>query len=359
METEQQVSGKKRKRSRSKRTKAPAGPSATVVANGSDDTDPIAAEASVTAESIEPEVVHTAEDGGKEEEPSDAEAEDHREAKRVKIPQELQDQLSYKNRERVLVFSTRGITHKERLLMNDIRRLLPHCKKEGKFEGKNALSEIPKICEMKNCNNCIFFESRKRKDLYMWLCKTPNGPCCKFLVTGVHPMSDLRLTGNCLKSSRPLLSFSKHFDIHPHYQLVKELLVQVFNTPKGHPKSKPFVDHVLMFSIQGGMVWFRHYQILENDKGTQDLVEIGPRFVMQLIRIFDGTFGGQTLYKNPDFINPNKIRAARSKRQSGKYIKRVQDRKIKTDRDTVLFKNIPVDNRDDLFNNPPPKGSNE
>ena len=28
---------------------------------------------------------------------------------------------------------------------------------------------------------------------------------------------------------------------------------------------------------------------------------------MQLIRIFDGSFGGQTLYKNPEFVNPNKV----------------------------------------------------
>jgi len=286
---------------------------------------------------------------------SDHQEEDHEgqnketSGKRIKIPQELKDQLVYQNKERVLVFSTRGITNKERLLMNDLRRLLPHSKKEGKFDAKNKLSVIPEICEMKSCNNCIFFESRKRKDLYMWMCKAPKGPGCKFLVTGVHPMSDLRLTGNCLKGSRPLLSFSKHFDLQPHYQLVKELFLHMFNAPKGHRKSKPFIDHVFMFSIQGGRIWFRNYQILENDKGTQDLVEIGPRFVLQLIRIFDGCFGGQTLYKNPEFLNPNKARAAAAKKRAGGYIKRVQEKKQKRERDTELHKDIAFDSRDDIF----------
>ena len=25
-----------------------------------------------------------------------------------------------------------------------------------------------KVCEIKNCNKCIFFEAKKKQDLYMW-----------------------------------------------------------------------------------------------------------------------------------------------------------------------------------------------
>ncbi|XP_016349723.1 ribosome biogenesis protein BRX1 homolog isoform X2 [Sinocyclocheilus anshuiensis] len=35
------------------------------------------------------------------------------------------------------------------------------------------------------------------------------------------------------------------------------------------------------------------------------LVEIGPRFVLNLIRIFQGSFGGPTLYESPHFEPPN------------------------------------------------------
>jgi len=270
--------------------------------------------------------------------------------KKMKIPEELKDQLVWKNKQRVLIFCTRGITHKERLLMTDLRRMMPHSKKEGKFEGKNKLSTIPEICDMKNCNNCIFFESRKRKDLYMWLCKTPNGPGCRFLVTNIVPMSEHRLTGNCLKGSRPLLSFSAHFDEAPHLKMVKEMFTHAFGVPRGQKDSKPFIDHIVMFSFQHGRIFFRHYQILEDTyKGTLELVEIGPRFVMQLIRIFDGSFGGATLYKNPEFVNPNKIRSAQAKKRSGKYDQRVADKKKRKEKDTELHTNIPHDDRDTVF----------
>lgn len=46
-------------------------------------------------------------------------------------------------------------------------------------------------------------------------------------IVSVYTMAELKLTGNCLKGSRPLLSFDKAFDVDPHYQLLKELLTQV------------------------------------------------------------------------------------------------------------------------------------
>jgi hypothetical protein len=38
------------------------------------------------------------------------------------------------------------------------------------------------ICEMKNCNKCILFEGRLKRDLYMWIANIPSGPSAKFLV---------------------------------------------------------------------------------------------------------------------------------------------------------------------------------
>lgn len=72
-------------------------------------------------------------------------------------------------------------------------------------------------------------------------------------------------------------------------------------------------------------IWVRHYQILEEQPSSAleahltkklsgqteptSLVEIGPRFVLTPIRIFRGSFGGQTLFQNPDFVSPNDVRA--------------------------------------------------
>jgi hypothetical protein len=74
-------------------------------------------------------------------------------------------------------------------------------------------------------------------------------------------MDELKLTGNHLKGSRPVLSFDAAFDEEPHLQVLKELLTHVFATPRRHHKSKPFFDHVLSFSWADGRVWFRNYQV--------------------------------------------------------------------------------------------------
>lgn len=73
----------------------------------------------------------------------------------------------------------------------------------------------------------MFFEARKRQDLYVWLAKVPSGPTVRFYATNVHTMAELKLSGNHLKGSRPLLSFAKEFDNQPHLQIMKELFTQV------------------------------------------------------------------------------------------------------------------------------------
>uniref|UniRef100_A0A671X8X3 Ribosome biogenesis protein BRX1 homolog n=1 Tax=Sparus aurata TaxID=8175 RepID=A0A671X8X3_SPAAU len=206
------------------------------------------------------------------------------------------------NKERVLIFSSRGINFRTRHLMQDLRTIMPHAKADTKMDRKDKLFVINEVCEMKNCNKCLFFEAKKKQDLYMWIANSPHGPSAKFLVQNVHTLAELKMTGNCLKGSRPLLSFDPKFDKEPHYALLKELFTQTFATPRYHPKSQPFVDHVFTFTIAENRIWFRNYQIMEEDAS---LVEIGPRFVLNLIKIFQGSFGGPTLYENPGFQSPN------------------------------------------------------
>ena len=53
---------------------------------------------------------------------------------------------------------------------------------QAKVEKKDMASQISDLTALTNCNNFIFFETRKKKDLYMWMGKDPNGPTVKFLV---------------------------------------------------------------------------------------------------------------------------------------------------------------------------------
>lgn len=44
-----------------------------------------------------------------------------------------------------------------------------------------------------------------------------------------------------------------------------------------------------------------------NSPDRQLLTEIGPRFVLDPIKILSGSFGGLTIYKNPHYVTPAKV----------------------------------------------------
>ena len=190
-------------------------------------------------------------------------------------------------------------------------------------------------------------------------------------------MSELHFPGNCLKGSRPILSFDATFGTQPHLLLLKELLTHVFSVPRTSRRVKPFVDHVLGFTIADGKIWVRCFQINETEgdgvgeahaegtvltaedeempdvdrpaedeangrngkhakqsakiakpKGkkqrdpTISLVEIGPRFVMTPIVVLEGSFGGPVIYENRAFVSPNAVRAAQRMQRAGKFARR-------------------------------------
>jgi len=255
---------------------------------------------------------------------------------------------NWKNRERVLVFCSRGTGFRDRHLMLDFRTLLPHSKGESKMNKNDKITIVTEICEMRNCNKCMYFESKKKQDLYLWISNIPKGPTAKFLVRNVHTMDELKLTGNCLKGSRPILSFDSNFQKSPHLALLKELFAQTLGTPLNHPRSQPFIDHVFSFSLgDDGQIWFRNYQIV--DAKTQQLEEIGPRMVLELITIQDGSFCGPILYKNPAYVSPNMLRSQARNAAAGKYVQRVQAKQSLEGRrrkENVTFKS---DATDEIF----------
>ncbi|KAM4066933.1 brix domain-containing protein [Hirsutella rhossiliensis] len=255
-----------------------------------------------------------------------------------------------KNKQRVLILSSRGVTYRHRHLLNDIASMLPHSRKDAKFDSKSRLNELNELAELYNCNNVLFFEARKGKDLYVWLSKIPNGPTVKMHLQNLHTMEELHFTGNCLKGSRPILSFDAAFDKQPHLRVIKELFLHTFGVPQGARKSKPFVDHVMGFSFADGKIWVRNYQISEQEGSSiklgQDdaeaqtksnsksrsavgdteinLVEIGPRFVLTPIVIQEGSFGGPIIYENREFISPNQLRADLRKSKASRHNARAE-----------------------------------
>jgi ribosome biogenesis protein BRX1 len=269
---------------------------------------------------------------------------------------------AYVNKQRVLVLSSRGVTTRNRHFMEDIRALLPHHRSEVKHDTKKRLHEMNEICEMKGCNGCLFFEVRKHKDLFLWATRAPNGPSLKFLVTNVHTMDELRLTGNCLHGSRPVLSFSPEFDSVAHLSLCREILSLSFGTPRGHPKSKPFVDRVMQFSFLDGRIWVRNYQIVDKTtdaretkkaaklgEETASLVEIGPRFVLTLVKVFEGGFGGRPLYENAMYQSPNTLRALAVRGLGNKYAARKTAEHNSRQRHEQVMEAVPEDPLANVF----------
>jgi ribosome biogenesis protein BRX1 len=68
---------------------------------------------------------------------------------------------------------------RHRHLLNDLYALLPHSRKDVKLDTKTKLYQLNELAELYNCNNVMFFEARKGKDLYIWMSKAPNGPTVK------------------------------------------------------------------------------------------------------------------------------------------------------------------------------------
>jgi ribosome biogenesis protein BRX1 len=116
------------------------------------------------------------------------------------------------------------------------------------------------------------------------------------------------------------------------------ILTQTFAAPKTARRAKPFIDHVTSFSVTDGKIWFRNYQIVHDQpldlsvsdeaaaaaaaaadkyKGSKpknatsklaeenmSMNEIGPRFVLVPVKIFEGSFGGAVVWENPGAFFP-------------------------------------------------------
>jgi ribosome biogenesis protein BRX1 len=167
---------------------------------------------------------------------------------------------------------------------------------DSKLDSKNHLHLLPELADLHSCNNTLYFEARRHEDLYLWAAKTPNGPSIKLHVQNVHTMDELKMTGNCLKGSRGILSFDAAFEETEWGRLTKELFThvsdvpsrpyprsrcvlivgtvcgekqqqqQIFGVPPQARRAKPFIDHILTFSLLDSKIWFRNFQVRHDSK---------------------------------------------------------------------------------------------
>ncbi|VWU50531.1 ribosome biogenesis protein BRX1 homolog, putative [Hepatocystis sp. ex Piliocolobus tephrosceles] len=228
----------------------------------------------------------------------------------------IQKNFMWTNRQRVLIVTCPLKKKNGSTLMKNLKLLLPHHKLEGNWHKKQRKTNLIDISHSRNCNNILFFQVTRYRE-YLWICKNITGPSIYFNVLDYIPLHSFKFTGNCLLNSRPLLVFSELFDKYDYLKLIKELFIHVFGIPRYHPLSKPFYDHCYSFFYINNLIYFRHYQIIpitladSNNVNKQKLVEIGPRFTLNIIKIFEKCFTGKVLYENEQhekYVSPKQLK---------------------------------------------------
>ena len=66
--------------------------------------------------------------------------------------------------------------------MLDFISMLPHSKKDAKLEKRDIGEQISELCFAHSCSTFLYFESRRKSDLYLWIGRFPSGPSAKFLI---------------------------------------------------------------------------------------------------------------------------------------------------------------------------------
>jgi ribosome biogenesis protein BRX1 len=208
------------------------------------------------------------------------------------------------------------------------------------------LFALNELAELNGCSYVLYFEARKPQELFIWAAKSPSGPSVRFHVQNINTLEELNFTGNCMKNTRPILTFDPIFSTTDHGKVMKELLSAIFGVPKNHRKTRHYVDRVMHFGWVDDRIWARNYQIKESGTAEEGTVvidglaldEIGPRFVLHPVRVLEGSFTGRTLWLNPNYVPASVIRTNIRVGEAWKHKQRAmgQEASIMRKRNAVL-----------------------
>jgi ribosome biogenesis protein BRX1 len=233
------------------------------------------------------------------------------------------------NKQRTLVVLSRNARNNERQLAKELTQLMCHSKTDSVLDKGDIFLQLSELCRLRSCNNCLYFE-QKKGEVYLWLARHKEGPSLKFRLSEIVLSENNKFHGNCLKASRPILSFEADFLKTPELAIAKNLLVDCFNIPKNHPKSQPFFDKVYAFGVSEGRIYFRNYELAKKGPKSSeiDMTEIGPRFTLEPVKVLEGFFGGHVLWHNPSFQKLSDFKEIRIQRVEAK----IEGKRIKKQR---------------------------
>lgn len=208
-----------------------------------------------------------------------------------------------------LILGTRGVRAHHRHLMRDLLRLMPHGRSAGKISAEGGLQEAVQLSEEANCQSALLLDARDPRQLYLWAAGCPSGPSAMFRVLNVHTVAELKFGARRVAGVRSLLAFDRAFEASAERRVLKALLCRTLGVPRKAVKrvraredgDAPLVErikHTLCFSWLDDRIWLRVYRIGRNKAGSMDVEEIGPRLVLQPIRIIASGFEGAVLHSN-------------------------------------------------------------
>lgn len=198
-----------------------------------------------------------------------------------------------------LILGTRGLRARHRHLLRDFLRLMPHGRTGGKLGVDAGLEGVVPLCEDADCSMALLLDARDPRRLYLWAAGCPDGPSAMFRVLNVHTVAELKLDVRSAGSSRSLLCFDQGFEACAERRVLKALLTRTFGVPRGirlpQGAAVERVRHALCFSWLDDRIWLRVYRLGIGLDGTRDLSEIGPRLVLQPVRVIASAFSGAIL----------------------------------------------------------------
>ncbi|GAW27127.1 putative ribosome biogenesis protein BRX1 [Rosellinia necatrix] len=60
--------------------------------------------------------------------------------------------VAKRNKQRVLILTSRGVTYRHRHLLKDLASMMPHGRVDAKYDQKKKLGELNELAELYNCN---------------------------------------------------------------------------------------------------------------------------------------------------------------------------------------------------------------
>jgi ribosome biogenesis protein BRX1 len=208
---------------------------------------------------------------------------------------------------RPLLLASKGLIHEHAQVFEDFLGLIPHAKKEQSMPPSDFV-HLEEIAGDRHCDVAAVFETRHRRvnrECYFWIARVPDGPSVNFFIEDAQSIKDLKLIGNCLKGSRPILQFDPGLEDGGVFSISANLLGRLFSVPFEEPRSKPFVDRTMIFLRVGDSIVMRHYQIQWGEgEALTVLAEVGPRVRLVPHFVLAGAFKGHKLWKNEGFISP-------------------------------------------------------